>query len=143
MTTQTDRPPERIETIADGVVAILITIMGLDLKLPGEVFFQARADAVIAEFGPKLVVYALPFLVIAIILLNRYMLMRRSPISSRNSWPGPTHGKRNNRWRGDSGGNSQDKLDPGFRTVFTPPQFHLTPRAGRAKKGRARYARLL
>jgi Endosomal/lysosomal potassium channel TMEM175 len=127
----------------DGVVAILITIMVLELKLPGEVFSQGLADAVIAEFGPKLVVHALSLLVIAIMLLNHPMLMCRPPISSRNSWPGPTHGERMNRWRGDSGGNSQDKLDPGFRTVFTPPQFHLTPQAGRAKKGRARYARLL
>ena len=123
MTTQTDRPPERIETIADGVVAILITIMGLELKLPGEVFFQARADAVIAEFGPKLVVYALSFLVIAI--------MAAEPPDadvpaaySRNSWPGPTHGKRMNRWRGDSGGNSA-----------TPPGAAKPPTAQRPRAG--------
>jgi uncharacterized membrane protein len=78
LTTETDRPPGtgRIETFVDGVVAILITIMVLELKLPGEVFSQGRADAVIAEFGPKLAVYALSFLVIAIMLLNHYMLMR-------------------------------------------------------------------
>jgi uncharacterized membrane protein len=78
LTTQTDRPPGtgRIETFVDGVVAILITIMVLELKLPGEVFSQGRAAAMIAEFGPKLAVYALSFLVIAIMLLNHHMLMR-------------------------------------------------------------------
>ena len=78
MTTETDKPPGtgRIETFVDGVVAILITIMVLELKLPGAVFSQGRADAVIAEFGPKLAVYALSFLVIAIMLLNHHMLMR-------------------------------------------------------------------
>ena len=50
--------------------------MVLELKLPGEVFSQGRAAAVIAEFGPKLAVYALSFLVIAIMLLNHHMLMR-------------------------------------------------------------------
>ena len=78
MTTQTDKLPGtgRIETFVDGVVAILITIMVLELKLPGEVFSQGRAAAVLTEFGPKLAVYALSFLVIAIMLLNHHMLMR-------------------------------------------------------------------
>jgi uncharacterized membrane protein len=50
--------------------------MVLELKLPGAVFSQGRAGAVIAEFGPRLAVYALSFLVIAIMLLNHHMLMR-------------------------------------------------------------------
>ena len=66
----------RIETFVDGVVAILITIMVLELKLPAEVFSQGRVEAVVAEFGPKLGVYALSFLMIAIMLLNHHMLMR-------------------------------------------------------------------
>ena len=66
----------RIETFVDGVVAILITIMVLELKLPAEVFSQGRLEAVVAEFGPKLAVYALSFLMIAIMLLNHHMLMR-------------------------------------------------------------------
>jgi uncharacterized membrane protein len=66
----------RIETFFDGVVAILITIMVLELKLPAEVFSNGRVEAVVAEFGPKIAVYALSFLVIAIMLLNHHMLMR-------------------------------------------------------------------
>jgi uncharacterized membrane protein len=48
--------------------------MVLELKLPAEVFSQGRIEAVVAEFGPKLAVYALSFLVIAI--MNHHMLMR-------------------------------------------------------------------
>jgi uncharacterized membrane protein len=84
LTTETEKPPGtgRIETFVDGVVAILITIMVLELKLPGEVFSQGRADAVIVEFGPKLAVYALSFIVIAIMLLNHHMLMRAAPYAT-------------------------------------------------------------
>ena len=73
-----EKPPGtgRIETFVDGVVAILITIMILELKLPAEVFSQGRMDAVIAEFAPKLIVYALSFIILAIMLLNHHMLMR-------------------------------------------------------------------
>jgi uncharacterized membrane protein len=74
----TERPmgTGRIETFVDGVVAILITIMVLELKLPAEAFSLGRASAVLAELGPKLAVYALSFLMIAIMLLNHHMLMR-------------------------------------------------------------------
>jgi len=84
LTKQTEELPGtgRIETFVDGVVAILITIMVLELKLPGEVFSQGRVAAVIAEFGPKLAVYALSFLVIAIMLLNHHMLMRAAPFAT-------------------------------------------------------------
>ena len=73
-----EKPPGtgRIETFVDGVVAILITIMILELKLPAQVFSEGRVDAVVAEFAPKLIVYALSFIVLAIMLLNHHMLMR-------------------------------------------------------------------
>jgi TMEM175 potassium channel family protein len=84
LTTQTENLPGtgRIKTFVDGVVAILITIMVLELKLPGEVFSQGRAAAVIAEFGPRLAVYALSFVVIAIMLLSHHMLMRAAPYAT-------------------------------------------------------------
>jgi uncharacterized membrane protein len=73
-----EKPPGtgRIETFVDGVVAIIITIMVLELKLPAEVFSQGRVGDVLAEFGPKLAVYALSFLMIAIMLINHHTLMR-------------------------------------------------------------------
>ena len=73
-----EKPPStaRIETFFDGVVAILITIMVLELKLPAEVFSEGRLEGVLAEFGPKLAIYALSFLVLAVMLVNQHMLMR-------------------------------------------------------------------
>jgi len=73
-----EKPPGtgRIETFVDGVVAILITIMILELKIPAEVFSEGRLDAVLSEFGPQLAIYALSFIVLAIMLLNHHMLMR-------------------------------------------------------------------
>jgi TMEM175 potassium channel family protein len=73
-----EQPPGtgRIETFFDGVVAIIITIMVLELKVPAEVFSKGRLDGVFAEFGPKLAIYAFSFLVLAILLVNHHMLMR-------------------------------------------------------------------
>jgi len=73
-----EKPPGtgRIETFVDGVVAILITIMILELKIPAAVFSQGRIEDVLAEFGPKLAVYVLSFVVLAIMLLNHHVLMR-------------------------------------------------------------------
>ena len=73
-----EKPPGtgRIETFFDGVVAIIITIMVLELKIPAEAFAEGRIDGVLAEFGPKLAVYVLSFIVLAIMLVNHHMLMR-------------------------------------------------------------------
>jgi TMEM175 potassium channel family protein len=73
-----EKPPGtgRIETFVDGVVAIIITIMVLELKIPAQLFSEGRIGDVLAEFGPKLAVYALSFLVIAIMLINHHTLMR-------------------------------------------------------------------
>jgi|SRR5215471_135596 len=73
-----EKPPGtgRIETFFDGVVAILITIMILELKIPAEVFSEGRLDGVLREFGPQFAVYALSFIVLAIMLINHHMLMR-------------------------------------------------------------------
>ena len=53
-----EKPPGtgRIETFVDGVVAIIITIMVLELKIPAEVFSEGRFDDVLAKLGPKLAV---------------------------------------------------------------------------------------
>ena len=61
------RPPStaRIEAFSDGVIAILITIMVLDLKLPTDLFHGSRLADVLIVFWPKLVVYAVSFVMIA------------------------------------------------------------------------------
>ena len=71
-------PPStgRIETFFDGVVAIIITIMVLELHIPAEVFSGGRIEEAVSEFLPRLAIYALSFLVVAIMLINHHMLMR-------------------------------------------------------------------
>ncbi len=57
----------RLEAFSDGVIAVIITIMVLELKVPHE----PTAAAVLALL-PSLLVYALSFLVVAIMWVNHY-----------------------------------------------------------------------
>lgn len=77
----TDHPPStaRIEAFSDGVVAIIVTIMVLELHAPAEAFASGDFYTVLVALGPKLLVYALSFIVVAIMLLNHHMLMRAAP----------------------------------------------------------------
>jgi uncharacterized membrane protein len=70
---------ERISAFVDGVVAIIITIMVLELKAPAEAFASGSIHDVLATLGPKILVYALSFVVVAIMLVNHHMLMRAAP----------------------------------------------------------------
>ncbi|HEY2446518.1 MAG TPA: TMEM175 family protein [Rhizomicrobium sp.] len=79
---QTPPGTGRIETFSDGVMAILITIMVLELKLPADLFHGGDLAQVLAAFWPKLIVYALSFLMIAIILVNHHMILRAAPHST-------------------------------------------------------------
>jgi len=79
-----DRPPStgRIESFSDGVIAILITIMVLELKLPVDLFHGGHLADVMEAFWPRLVVYAMSFLMIAILLINHHMILRAAPHST-------------------------------------------------------------
>src|SRR5438552_1693650 len=66
----------RIEAFSDGVIAIIITIMILELKLPAESITRESFSGVVRELGPNLLVYALSFLIVAIMLLNHHSIMR-------------------------------------------------------------------
>jgi uncharacterized membrane protein len=79
-----DKPPGtgRIESFSDGVIAIIITIMVLELKLPPDLFYGGHLSEVFAAFWPRLTVYALSFLVIAILLINHHMVLRAAPHST-------------------------------------------------------------
>jgi uncharacterized membrane protein len=72
------KPPStgRIETFVDGVVAIIITIMVLELRIPADTLVQGDIGDVLSDFGPKFAVYVLSFVMVAIFLLNHHMLMR-------------------------------------------------------------------
>jgi uncharacterized membrane protein len=61
--------PGRLEAFSDGVIAILITIMVLELKVPAD-----HAPAALIGLWPTLVSYLLSFLVIAIYWVNHHEL---------------------------------------------------------------------
>jgi uncharacterized membrane protein len=66
---------ERIAAFSDGVIAIIITIMVLELKLPeaaatGEFWF-----GFMAPLAPKLAVYALSFVIVGALWVNHHQLL--------------------------------------------------------------------
>ena len=69
----------RVEAFSDGVIAIIITIMILELKVPAESITHGSFIGVVRELGPNLLVYALSFLIVAIMLLNHHSIMRVAP----------------------------------------------------------------
>jgi uncharacterized membrane protein len=60
----------RIEAFSDGVIAIIVTIMVLELKLPG----NGSLDA-LAKVAPTMLSYVLSFVVVAIMWVNHHQLM--------------------------------------------------------------------
>lgn len=72
----------RIESFSDGVIAILITIMVLELKLPADLFPGGHLADILTAFWPRLIVYAMSFLLIAILLINHHMVLRAAPHST-------------------------------------------------------------
>ncbi|MGZ7094561.1 MAG: TMEM175 family protein, partial [Candidatus Angelobacter sp.] len=83
-TLQSESPPGtgRIEGFSDGVIAILITVMVLELKLPADLFLGGDLVNILTAFWPRLIVYAMSFLVIAILLINHHMILRAAPHST-------------------------------------------------------------
>jgi uncharacterized membrane protein len=63
--------PERLITFCDGVFAVLITVLVLDLRPPE----AARYSALLTE-RPTWISYAVSYLVIAIVWANHHYLMR-------------------------------------------------------------------
>ncbi len=62
---------ERLGTFSDGVIAVVITIMVLELKAPEQATFQA-----LLPLWPTVISYAVSYLFIAIIWLNHHHLLR-------------------------------------------------------------------
>jgi len=60
----------RLEAFSDGVIAIIITIMVLDLRAPAQPTFAA-----LAKVAPVFLSYALSFLVAAIMWVNHHHLV--------------------------------------------------------------------
>lgn len=66
----------RIETFSDGVIAILITIMVFDLKLPEIPAGKTVWDELV-HIAPKFLSYAMSFLVIGIMWVNHHQLFHQ------------------------------------------------------------------
>ena len=60
----------RVEAFSDGVIAIIITIMVLELQVPHEANFAA-----LVKLSPVLLSYALSFVVVAIMWVNHHYLL--------------------------------------------------------------------
>jgi uncharacterized membrane protein len=69
-------PTSRIEAFSDGVIAIIITVMVFDLKLPDIPTDKTVWSSLIKLF-PKFISYALSFLMIAIMWVNHHQLFHQ------------------------------------------------------------------
>lgn len=73
----------RIEAFSDGVIAIIITIMVLELHIPElkEGFSNTDVWSALLHLVPKLLAYLLSFVVVAILWLNHHSLFDKIPHS--------------------------------------------------------------
>lgn len=69
----------RIEAFSDGVIAIIITIMVFEIKVPEMVEGATNADVrlMLLSLLPKLIAYTFSFIVIAIMWLNHHALFHQ------------------------------------------------------------------
>ena len=65
-------PTSRMEAFSDGVIAVIITIMVLELHVP-----HVDGWAAVRELAPKLGIYLLSFVMVGIYWLNHHELLRR------------------------------------------------------------------
>jgi uncharacterized membrane protein len=66
---------ERIEGFSDGVIAIIITIMILEFRLPNNALDQGLWLGIIKPVAPKIMSYALSFLVLTTMWIGHHALM--------------------------------------------------------------------
>ena len=65
----------RIAAFSDGVIAIIITIMVLELKLPEAAANGEVWSGFLAPLAPKLAVYALSFVIVGALWVNHHQLL--------------------------------------------------------------------
>jgi uncharacterized membrane protein len=65
----------RIEAFSDGVIAIIITIMVLDLRPPGHEISHNTLGHLAGYLAPKLTVYVLSFIIVARIWVSHHQLL--------------------------------------------------------------------
>lgn len=76
MQTRPHIPTSRIEAFSDGVIAIIITVMVFDLKLP-DISPGASLWHALVELLPRFGSYILSFLIIAIMWVNHHQLFHQ------------------------------------------------------------------
>jgi uncharacterized membrane protein len=73
---------KRMELFSDGVIAIIVTVMVIDLHPPNQATFHA-----LLEVGPDALSYALSFLVVAIIWINHHHVIHAArTVDTRLLW---------------------------------------------------------
>jgi uncharacterized membrane protein len=72
-------PPSRLEAFSDGVIAVIITIMVLDLKIPVENGLPG-----LIAVAPGIAVYAISFAFVGIYWVNHHLLIHRIRQASPN-----------------------------------------------------------
>jgi TMEM175 potassium channel family protein len=65
----------RIEAFSDGVIAIILTIMVLDLRPPGHAIDHDTLSNLVDYLTPKLTVYAMSFVIVARIWVSHHQLL--------------------------------------------------------------------
>jgi uncharacterized membrane protein len=73
----------RIEAFSDGVIAIIITIMVLNLKFPEGAAERGLVKGVLIPLAPNLISYAISFIVIGVMWVNHHQLLPTAPIATR------------------------------------------------------------
>lgn len=71
MTTEDAVTPDRMKAFSDGVFAVIITILVLELRPPKEASFGA-----LLELWPTAISYAISYLFIAVVWVNHHHLLR-------------------------------------------------------------------
>ena len=66
---------ERLAAFSDGVIAIIITIMVLELKLPETASHGEVWSSFVEPLAPKLAIYALSFCIVGTMWINHHQLL--------------------------------------------------------------------
>jgi uncharacterized membrane protein len=65
----------RVEAFSDGVIAIILTIMVLDLRPPGHAIDHEHLQGLTNYLTPKLTIYAMSFVIVARIWVSHHQLL--------------------------------------------------------------------
>lgn len=72
----------RLETFSDGVIAIILTIMVLNLKVDAAALDRGFWRGIVVPLGPRFVGYTLSFIMVSLYWLNHHQLLPTAPKST-------------------------------------------------------------